>query len=148
MRRSLRLIPVALMGSLAIAYVLARPGLLGRIEHLDILEFPIGALVVAILLWAALARRKPEAPAVPWRKHTQIVRELPDPALRPDVAALERWVESGDDPVAAADVLARAKTHDLVEQERLRAKLADDLSLKASRRKRESLLKEHLEQGV
>ena len=148
MRRSLRLIPVALMGSLAIAYVLARPGLIERVAYLDILEFPVGALVVAILLWAALARRKPATPSVPWRKHAQIVRDLPDPALRPDVAALERWVETGADPVAAADVLARAKTHDAVEQERLRAQLAEDLSLKASRRKRESTLKQHLEQGV
>lgn len=148
MRRSLRLIPVALMGSLAIAYVLARPGLRQRIPYLDILEFPVGALVVAILLWAALARRRPETPVVHWRKHAQIVRELPDPALRPDVAALERWVETGEDPLAAADVLARASTHDLAEQERLRAQLAEDLSLKASRRKRESTLKQHLEQGV
>lgn len=148
MRRWLRLVPVALMGSLAIAYVLARPALRGRIEYLDILEFPVGALVVALLLWAALARRRPDAPPVVWRKHEQIVRELPDPALRPDVATLDRWVETGEDPAGAADVLARAHSHDLAEQERLRARLAEELALKASRRKRGSLLKHYLEHGV
>ncbi|HET6405177.1 MAG TPA: hypothetical protein VFH78_11055 [Candidatus Thermoplasmatota archaeon] len=148
MRGWLRLIPVFLMGALAIGYVLVRPGLLGRVPYLDILEFPVGTLVVAILLWAALARRRPKAPPVAWRRHAQVVRDLPDPALRPDVAALERWVHSGEDPSAAADVIARARTHDAVERERLRAQLASELTVKASRRKRESLLKKHLEQGV
>lgn len=148
MRRSLRLVPVALMGILAVAYVLARPALLGRVQYLDILEFPVGALLIGLLLWAALARRRPERPPIPWRKHAQVVRELPDPALRPDVLALERWLESGEEPGAAADVLARAATHDARELDRLRAEIEREITVKASRRKRESMLKKHLEQGV
>lgn len=145
MRRSLRLIPVVLMGSFAIAYVLARPGLVARVPHLPILEFPVGAAIVALLLWAALASRRPRVAPAPWRKHAQVVRELPDPALSPDLATLERWVERGEDPAAAADVLARAASTDLREQDRVRAELAEELASRSSRRKREDLLIKHIE---
>lgn len=148
MRRWLRLVPVVLMGVLAIAYVLARPTLRSRIPYLDILEFPIGAAIVAILLWAALARRRPASELPVWRKHAQVVRELPDPALRPDMATLERWVDSGEGAEAAADVLARARSPDPVEQQLLKMELVDKLTIKASRRKRETMLRQHLEQGV
>jgi hypothetical protein len=143
--RWLRLVPVVLLGILGIAYVLGRPALVAAAPWLELVEFPLGAVVVALLVWAALARRRPEAPPVEWRRHEQVVRPLPDPAVRPYVSALERWLETGEDPASAADVLARARTSDLREQERLRTELAKDLSLKASRRKRESQLKKHLE---
>ncbi|HVM45165.1 MAG TPA: hypothetical protein VM582_04450 [Candidatus Thermoplasmatota archaeon] len=145
MRRWLRLVPVFLMGALAIAYVLARPALRPRIQYLDILEFPAGALLIGVLLWAALAGRPRAPPAPPWRRHEQVVRELPDPALRPDVVALERWLETGEDAAAAADVLARAATYEPARQESLRAQLTEQLAVKASRRKREALLKRHIE---
>lgn len=150
MRRSLslRMIPVILLGSTAIAYVLARPGLAARVPHLAIWEFPVGALLVTILLWAALATRRDLTPLVPWRRHEQIVRALPDPALRADLTTLERWVETGDDPNAVADVVARARTKDRHEQDRVRAELAQILPTLHSRRKRGSALQHELEHGA
>lgn len=148
MPRWLRLVPVVLMGSLAVAYVVARPMLLQRVPYLDIFEFPVGALVVGLLLWAALARRRPAPPEAPWRKHAQVVREIPDPALAPDVEALERWVQTGEGAERAADVVARSRAVDEAERERLRGALASEFQVKASRRKRESLLAKQLEQGV
>lgn len=145
MRRSLRMVPVVLMGSLAIAYILARPTLATRVPYLAIIEFPVGAAIVALLLWAALARRERVAPPEPWHKHRQVVRALPDPAMERDLAVLERWLGSGDDPRAAADVVARAVSTDPVVQDRTRADLTEQMSIRASRRKRESLLKKHIE---
>ena len=139
-----RLVPVAALGIIAIAYVLARPALAARNPYITIWEFPLGALLVTLLLWMALGRRKPEAPPAPWRKHQQVVRPLPDPALAPFVSALDRWVDTGEDPHTAADVLARARTNDARERETLRAQLADQLATKSSRRKRESHLKQYL----
>jgi hypothetical protein len=135
------------MGALAIAYVLMRPALSRSVEHLAIFEFPVGALLVGTLVWIALKGRRPEPPE-PFRRHQQVVRTLPDPALAPYVGALERWVETGEGPEAAADVIAKAATTDAHEQERLRAQLVPDMQVKASRRKRETLLKKQLEQGV
>lgn len=143
--RWLRLVPVFLLGVLGVAYVLLRATIVASVPNADILEFPVGAVVVAVLLWAALARRRPEAPPAPWRRHEQVVRPLPDPVLRPYAAALERWAQTGEEPASAADVLARARTTDPREQERLKAQLVEELSVKASRRKRESQLKKHLE---
>lgn len=147
MRKALRLVPVALMGSLAVAYMLARPGLALRAPHLTILEFPIGALLVGLLLWMALGRRRATPPPV-WRRHAQVVRQLPDPALAPYLGALERWLETGAAPEAAADVLAKARTNDPREQELHRARLLAVLDSKASRRKRESLLKKEIQHGA
>lgn len=65
-----------------------------------------------------------------------------------DVDVLERWVESGDAPEAAADVLARAATTDPRERERLRAQLVPTLAATHPRRKRESLLKKRMQPGV
>lgn len=147
MRRWLRLVPVFLMGALAIAYVLMRPALAARVEHLAIFEFPVGALLVGLLIWVALKRARPEPPE-PFRRHEQVVRQLADPAIAPYVGALERWVQTGEAPEAAAEVIAKARSTDATEQERLRAQLVPDMQVKASRRKRESMLKKHLEQGV
>lgn len=143
-----RLVPVALLGVLGVAYVLIRPSLAARNPYLAIWEFPLGALVVALLLWMALGRRRPETPPVPWRRHEQVVRALPDPALAPLVSALDRWVETGEDPQSAADVLARARTSDPAERETLRAQLASQLAQKSSRRKRESLIRQQMETGA
>lgn len=144
MRRWHKLVPVFAMGSLVIAYVLARPALAARVPHLTILEFPLGALFVVAILWSALARRRP--PRVPsWRKHQQVVRIIPDPALAPYLSAIERWLETGEGHDAAAEVLARAVTNDPLERERVRAKLVTHMQIKASRRKRESLLTEQIE---
>lgn len=140
-----KLVPVAILGVGGVAYVLLRPAIIARWRNTDIFEFPLGAIVVALLLWAALGRGRPETPPPPWRRHTQVVRTLPDPAARPYVAALERWLETGENPEAAADVVARAQTPDAHRQERLRAELTQELAIKASRRKRESQLKRHLE---
>lgn len=145
MRRSLRMIPVILLGSFAIAYVLARPGLAQRVPHLAILEFPFGALLIGLLLWAALARREKRAPPVAWRKHEQVVRTLPDPALEADARILERWIETGDAPEAAGNVLARASSSDPSVQERTRAQFVSSSTHTSSRRKREQLLKKHVE---
>lgn len=140
-----KLIPVAILGVGGVLYVLLRPALLARWQNTDIYEFPLGAIVVALLMWAALGRRAPEKPPVPWRRHQQVVRALPDPAVRPYAAAIERWLETGEDPAAAAAVVARARTADAKRQEALRAELTSELAIKASRRKRESQLKRHLE---
>jgi hypothetical protein len=143
--RWLRLVPVALLGILGIGYVFARPALTQAVPNAAILEFPIGAIVVAFLLWAALARGRPDDAPKPWRRHEQVVRALPDPAIRPDALALTRWAETGEDAAGAADVLARARTSDRQERQRLRARLTEDLAIKASRRARESKLRKHLE---
>ncbi|HUR67724.1 MAG TPA: hypothetical protein VM370_00630 [Candidatus Thermoplasmatota archaeon] len=135
------------MGALAIAYVVMRPSLASRVRHLGILEFPAGAALVAAFLWASLARRKPE-PAPRWRRHEQIVRPLPDPALTPAVAVLERWIETGEASDEAARVVARAATTDEGEQQALAARLAKDMTLTSSRKKRGSFLNKHLNQGV
>lgn len=140
-----RLVPVAILGIGGVAYVLARPALVARWQNTDIFEFPLGVIVVALLLWAALGRGRPGSPPPPWRRHRQVVRALPDPAAQPHVAALERWLETGEGPEAAADIVARAQTSDVHRQERLRAELTPKLAIKASRRKRESQLKRHLE---
>lgn len=143
-----RLVPVVLLGSLSVSYVLTRPALLARDPHLAIAEFPAGALIVGLLVWAALARRRARAAPEPWRRHEQVVRPLPDPALAADVDALERWVETGDAPEEAAGVLARAASRDPREQERLRGELAPTLAITRSRRKRESILKERSKTGA
>lgn len=148
MRGSLRMIPLVLLGSAGIAYVLARPTLASRIPHLDIWEFPVGAILVTILLWAALATRRATESHVPWRRHEQVVRDLADPVLAPDVAALERYVRTGDGAADAARIIARARTSDRDEQGRLRAELARSLSSLSSRRKREHALKNELEHGA
>lgn len=122
--------------------------LIARSPHVAIAEYPVGALVVAALIWRALAQPAPEVAPVVWRRHKQIVRPLPDPAMRADLDALDAWVDSGAEPERAADVLARAKTHDPRERERLRAELAQELALTPSRRKRESLLKERIGPGA
>lgn len=140
-----RLVPVALMGALGIAYVLARPALAASIPYLAILEFPVGALVLGILLWLALARRTPRPEPQPeWRRHEQVVRALPDPATRAYMEPVEAWLETGERAEEAAVVLAKAATTEPAAQERLRAQLLPQLTLKASRRKRESLLKQYL----
>ena len=143
--RWLRLVPVALLGVLGVGYVIVRPKVVAAQPWAAFLEFPVAAVVIGVLLWIALRRRKPETPPVPWRKHEQVVRPLPDPALRPYEVALERWMETGEDPASAAAVLARARTPDHREQERLRAELAQEMSVISSRRKRGSLLKSYLE---
>lgn len=147
MSRSARLVPVALMGSLAVAYVAARERIAARVPYLAIIEFPIGALIFGMLLWAALSRRRP-APPVPWRRHQQIVRPLPDPAIALDLGTLERWLQTGQAPEAAADVVARSVTTDAATSDTLRGEIEQEMSSLASRRKRESYLKKQLRQGA
>lgn len=145
-----RLIPVFILGALAVDYVLIRPALLAVIPHLAIFEFPVGAVLVALLIWAGLRRRqaaKP-APALPWRRHAQVVRPLPDPATRALAAPVERYLETGEEAERVADLLARASASDPAAQAELRARLAKELPLKSSRRKRESVLKHHLDPGA
>lgn len=145
-----KLIPVFILGAVAIDYVLIRPALLAVVPHLAILEFPVGAALVALLIWLALRRRRAAAPppAAPWRRHEQVVRPLPDPAERDLAAPLARWLETGEEPERAAAQLARLAGHDRAARDALRARLAKELPLKSSRRKRESVLEHHLDQGA
>lgn len=145
-----KLLPVGVLGALAVGYLLARPALAASVPHLAIIEFPVALVLVGGLLWAALRRPRAERPqpAPPWRRHRQVVRALPDPVAAPDADALRAWVAHGEAPAAAADVLARAVTTDPHERERLRAQLEPALAGARSRRKREAILHERLDQGT
>lgn len=143
-----RLVPVVLLGVLAVGYILARPALAERFPDLAIAEFPAGMLVVGALIYSAMRRRTPEAPAAPWRRHEQVVRVLPDPAAERLEGVLERWVESGEGAAEAADVLACATAQHVADRERLRAEIARSLSDLGSRRKREALLERYANKSV
>lgn len=141
--------PVVALGAFGVGYVLFRPTLAGIIPHLGIVEFPLGAGIVASLLWSALRRSRDELPApAVWRRHEQVVRILPDPAMRANLDVLERWVETGENPAAAAVVLAKATTKDAQDEERARDALIPRLSQETSRKRRESFLRDHLEPGA
>jgi hypothetical protein len=140
---------VIVLGALAVGYVLARPSLGGVVPHLAILEFPVGMAVVAALLALALwpdGKRAP--PPAPWRRHEQVVRRLPDPAAAPLVAAVERYLETGEGAEEAADVLAAGMGHDLSQRAGHRQRILAMLSSKGSRRRRESTLNEVLDPGA
>lgn len=124
-------------------YVVARPALAAAFPDLTIAEFPAGLLVVGGLLYWAFRRGEPQAPPAPWRRHEQVVRELPDPAAERFEHALDRWVQSGENPDEAADILARATAQHAADRERLRAEIAQSLSEQGSRRKREAILERY-----
>lgn len=93
------------------AWLLARPFVAAQVPHLILYEFPVAALLAALVAWLALRtpkERRAEPPA-PWRKHRQVVRELPDPEAARLVDALERWARTGDGVADAAAVVATAR---------------------------------------
>lgn len=142
-----RLVPVWMMGALAIAYVLMRDLIVNTVPYASILEFPVGGIVFGFLLHAALAMGRPPAPPRPWRRHKQIVRPLKDPALKRDMRALEAWLEQGGPPVAAADVIARSRAADEPERQTLAAALSRQMADLSARRFRETFLKEQMREG-
>lgn len=142
------MIPVVALGVLAVGYILARPMLAEAFPDIGIAEFPAGMLVVGLLLYGALRQPKPVAPPKPWRRHEQVVRELPDPTAAHLEEVLEGWIETGRGAEAAADVLARATAQHAGEREALRHQIARSLSDQGSRRKREALIERYLNESV
>ena len=128
-----RIVPVVVLGLLAVGYLLLRDSLMGRIAHLGILEFPVAVLVFGILLYLALRPAAKPVPPPEWRRHEQIVRQMPDPAATSLASIVERYIETGEAPDEAARVLA-PESHE---------GLAATLSTITSRRKRRSEV-EHL----
>ena len=141
-----RILAFVTLGLLAGLWLIARPAVLERWSLAWMLEFPIGLAVVALLAWLAMrpARTK-ERPESPWQRHEQVVRPLADPDAAPLQGALDAWVEHGESPGAAADVLARALETDPDLRERARARISTDMAEATSRRKREALLRRVLE---
>lgn len=139
-----KMIPVAILGVLAVAYLLVGPGLAPLVPHLAILEFPISVLVVGLLLWMALRRRPAERPppAPEHRKHAQVVRAVPDPETARLAASLDAWVEKGEDAPQAAEALARAQTRDPEERQRLVADLRSKLASLTTRKQRAAFLQD------
>lgn len=137
-----KLTPVLVLGALLVAYVLARPALAENVEHLGIIEYPVGLLLTALLVWLALRRpREERAPEPPlWRRHEQVVRPLPDPEVARLEAPLRAWVEKGESPEAAAAVLARARARDPAEADALALTLAAEMSSASNARARRKLL--------
>ena len=137
-----RLVPVGVLGALLVGYVAMRPSLLGSVPHLAILEYPIGLLLGGILVYVGLRRpREEREPPVPvWRRHEQVVRPVPDAEVARHEAPLRAWVERGDDPAAAAAVIARAHARDPDEAKRLQADLTGTLAGATSPKARRNLL--------
>ena len=134
-----RLVPVAMLGVLSVAYVLQRDALFGRAPLLAILEFPIGVAVLALLLSLALRPAARPVPPPEWRRHEQIVRQLSDPAEAPIASLIERYIATGEGAGEVAAVL----DPDAV------GALGTELSTIHSRRKRESKINQIvLEQGA
>lgn len=137
-----KLIPVIVLGVASVGYILARGALIGVIPNLNLWEYPVGALVVGTLLWLAL--RKPRAARPPpepeWRKHAQVIRALPDAEAMRLEAPLSAWLETGERPEAAADVLATAATYEPRAREETRARLSKELAAARTRRQRETIL--------
>ena len=138
----LRVVPVLVLGVVLVGYVAMRPTLAETVPHLAIAEYPAGLLVTGLLVYVALRRprRERETPAPAWRRHAQVVRALPDAELDRLQAPLRAWVERGDDPRAAAGVIARAQARDASEAQALEADLAERLASARSPRAREKLL--------
>jgi hypothetical protein len=133
---------VGVLGVLLVGYVLARPALAGMVPHLGIVEYPAGLLLGGLLVYAGLRRPRAERepPAPEWRRHEQVVRPVPDAELARHEAPLRAWVERGEDPSAAAAVLARGQTRDPAEAQRLQTTLTDTLARAASPKARRNLL--------
>jgi hypothetical protein len=133
---------VGVLGVLLVGYVAARPMLAASLPHLGILEYPVGLVLGGLLVYVGLRRPKAERePPVPeWRRHVQVVRPVPDAERTRHEAPLRAWVERGEDPAAAALVIARARTRDPAEAERLRSTLTETLAGARSPKARRNLL--------
>jgi hypothetical protein len=135
-RESLRrLAPLVALAALTSAYVGARPTLLQSVWRLDILEYPLGLLVAAPLLWLAArpprdARARKPAPAAPWRKHRQVVVPLPDPETAASEALLRAWLQDGREAERVAALLGGR-----------RAGADADVRAATTRRRREAVLR-------
>lgn len=141
-----RIVAFGLLGLVTGAWLVARPGVVAAQPIAPLLEFPLGALVIGTLAWlAARPARAREPSEAPWRRHAQVVRTLADPEVSPLEDVLERWVATGADAHAAADVLARALDMDPARRTQARAELAARMIPLKSRRKRESLLRDIIE---
>jgi len=109
--RASKVVPLAALALIGVAWIAVRPFV--AVPHLLLYEFPIGAALVALLVWIALRKPKRGGPASPaWRKHEQVVRPLPDPEAARLEAALENWARTGDGVQEAATVVAAARGDD------------------------------------
>lgn len=110
--------------------------------HLGIVEYPVGLVLGGLLVYAGLRRPQEERePPVPeWRRHVQVVRPVPDAEAARHEAPLRAWVERGEDPAAAARVVARAQARDPSEAERLHPSLTETLAAARSPKARRALL--------
>ncbi|MEA3199802.1 MAG: hypothetical protein QOE90_1230 [Thermoplasmata archaeon] len=134
-----RVAPLAALLAVALVYVLLRPILADLVPHLGVVEYPIGAALVAGCVLLALRPRRARAPpAAPWRKHAQVVRPLPDPEAQARAAALDDWARTGAQPDRAQRILAQATGEDVAPAmgaattERKRRALLSSLSKKIS----------------
>ena len=137
-----RLIPVGVLGALLVGYVAMRPSLAQSVPHLGIIEYPVGLLLGGLLVWAGVRRpREEREPPIPvWERHAQVVRAVPDAELARHETPLRAWIERGDDPAAAARVIARAQARDPEEAERLHPTLTDTLAGARNAKARRNLL--------
>lgn len=137
-----RLLPVGVLGVLLVGYVAARPALAANLPHLAIIEYPVGLLLGGLLVYVGLRRpREEREPPVPeWRRHEQVVRPVPDAEVARHEAPLRAWLERGEDPAAAARVIARAQARDADEADRLHPSLTDTLAGARSPKARRNLL--------
>lgn len=140
--------PVGVLGILAVGYVLGRPILLAARPDLAIFEFPVGLVVIALLLWLALRRGARPTPPPEWRKHEQVVRQLDDPAAAPLATTIHDYIETGQGADEAARVLAHAVVREPSQREKARARILTTLSSASSRRKRENAIRDQLDQGA
>lgn len=132
-----RILGFAALALLAGLWLVVRPTVLRVEPFARFYEFPVGLALVALLAWVAMRpARARETPERPWRRHAQVVRAVPDPEAAPLESALDAWVERGDDPQAAARVLARALDIDADAATRLEAEMRSA----TSRRKREAIV--------
>lgn len=88
-------------------WLVVRPSVAAAQPFLVFVEFPVALLVLPLVLWWGLRPRRLKK-VEPWRKHEQIVRRVPDPALARESAAVRDWIETGKAPDAAERVFARA----------------------------------------
>lgn len=144
MRLLPKLLGVLLIGALLVGYVAARPALMESVPHLGIAEYPAGLLLAGILVWVALRRPRAlrEPPAPLWSRHAQVVRNLPDAELDRLQAPVRAWLERGEDPRAAAAVIARSQARDLSAAKAMEEDVAGRLTQATSPRARAKLLNE------
>ena len=133
-----RIVALVALGLIVGTWLVVREGVLRWAGDYRYLEFPVAAIVIALLAWLAMRpARARERPEPPWTRHEQVVRHIADPEASPLEATLDEWVDQGVGAREAADVLSRALCLD----EPARAKLEAGMAAASSRRKREAYLR-------